>query len=251
MLRTLLAPNPSPMTLQGTQTYVVGAAKVVVIDTGSDDPMHLDALTTLVGEGVCVAVIITHDHPDHSAGAGELADRLRAPLLRHGEGLADGTVINTDRGGLAALYTPGHTRDHVSLWWEAQRAVFCGDLMMGGLDTALVAPPEGDLGDYLDSLKRIAVLNPAVIYPAHGRPITDALAAIERYRNHRLDREEQVMNGLTDHPLNEDQLTDRVYGNTVTSALRPYARSAIEAYLEHLEKNGRVRRGHMGWEKTL
>jgi hydroxyacylglutathione hydrolase len=239
------------MTLQGTQTYVVGARQLVVIDPGSDNPNHLNALTALAGEGVCVGIIVTHDHPDHSAGAGALAHRLRAPLLRFGQGLADGTVIHTDSGGLACMHTPGHTRDHVSLWWAEQRAVFCGDLMMGGLDTALVAPPEGDLGDYLTSLQRIAALDPVVIYPAHGPPFTSAMIAIERYRKHRLDREEQVLNGLTGEPASEDQLTDRVYGDTIDPALRPYARSAIEAYLEHLRKNGRVRRGRMGWEKTV
>ena len=122
--------------------------------------------------------------------------------------------------------------------------------MMGGLDTALVAPPEGDLGDYLASLQRIADLEPVIIYPAHGPAFTHPFPAIERYRKHRVEREDQVLNGLSE-PANEDQLTDRVYGNTIEPALRPYARSAIEAYLQHLEKNGRVKRGRMGWEKTL
>jgi len=239
------------MTLQGTQTYVIGAREFAIVDPGSAAATHLDALAALADEGVCVAVIVTHDHPDHVSGAHELASRLRAPLLRFGEGLADGTTISTDSGSLEALHTPGHTRDHLSLWWAAQRAVFCGDLMMGGLDTALVAPPEGNLGDYLASLQRIADLKPDVVYPAHGPAFTRPLEAIYRYRKHRLEREDQVLRGLSEHPATEEQLTDRVYGNTIEPALRPYARSAIEAYLQHLEKNGRVKRGRMGWEKTL
>jgi glyoxylase-like metal-dependent hydrolase (beta-lactamase superfamily II) len=251
VLRTVLAPNPSPMTLQGTQTYVIGSREFAVVDPGSAAATHLDALAAFADEGVCVAVIVTHDHPDHIGGAPELAKRVGAPMLRFGAGLTDGTTISTDTGELVALHTPGHTRDHVSLWWAAERAVFCGDLMMGGLDTALVAPPEGDLGDYLASLRRIAELKPDVVYPAHGPPFTTPLEAIERYRQHRTEREDQVLQGLSGQPANEDQLTDRVYGQSIEPALRPYARSAIEAYLQHLEKNGRVKRGRMGWEKTV
>ena len=239
------------MTLEGTQTYIVGLMRVVVIDPGPDHPDHLDALVNKIGEGICVAVITTHDHPDHSAGAAELARRLNARSLRANAGLSEGVSLYTDAGELIALYTPGHTPDHYSIWWPSARAVFCGDLMMGGLDTALVAPPEGNLSDYLDSLRRIGELNADTIYPAHGPAIRDPRAAVARYLKHRLDREEQVLSGLADHPLSEDELTDRVYGNSINPALRAYARSAIDAYLEHLQKNGRVRRGKMGWEKTL
>ena len=112
------------MTLQGTQTYVIGSREFAVVDPGSAAATHLDALAALADEGVCVAVIVTHDHPDHIGGARELADRVGAPLLRFGDGLAAGTKIDTDAGELEALHTPGHTQDHVSLWWAAERALF-------------------------------------------------------------------------------------------------------------------------------
>ncbi len=237
------------MTLQGTQTYIVGRAQCVVIDPGPDSDEHLDAIAREVSGGVSICILVTHAHPDHDAGARRLAARLKAEI-RSGElGLKDGDVIPTDDGDLLALHTPGHTPDHFSFWWPTESSIFCGDLMMGGLDTALVAPPEGDLGDYLASLARLAGLGARVIYPAHGPPITDPLDALDRYRRHRLDREAQVLAGLEGKTVSAEQLTDRVYGSEIDPGLRPYARAAIDAYLAHLEKMGRVRRGKMGWER--
>ncbi|MGH7461198.1 MAG: MBL fold metallo-hydrolase [Longimicrobiales bacterium] len=251
MLRVLLAPNPSPMTLLGTQTYLVGRERIAVIDPGPAITRHLDAIIAAVGDGVVTSVLLTHMHPDHADGAAELSARLRAPLRSGDQGLRDSQPIDTDAGVLSALFTPGHTADHYSFWWQKEDAIFCGDLMMGGLDTALVAPPEGDLGAYLASLERLATLRPRVIYPAHGPAIDDPGAALERYTRHRLQREAQVLAGLQQQAMTEAQLTDHVYGTQLDQELQPYARAAIDAYLEHLRKNGRVRRGHMGWERNL
>ena len=237
------------MTLQGTQTYIVGRNRVAIIDPGPDSTQHLDAIARAVSDGVVVSILVTHSHPDHDAGADALASRVRAPIRAYLNGLQDGERVEKDAGEITALHTPGHTTDHMSFWWSAESVIFCGDLMMGGLDTALVAPPEGDLTAYLASLARFEQLNPRVIYPAHGPAITDAAQAIARYRAHRAEREAQVISGLADRPMNEDQLTARVYGNDLEPVLQPYARAAIDAYLAHLEKQGRVRRGRMGWER--
>jgi hydroxyacylglutathione hydrolase len=237
------------MTLQGTQTYIVGRERCAIIDPGPDLDEHVDAVARAVSGGVAVSILITHAHPDHDAGAARLAARLEAPIVSGERGLKDGDVIATDDGDLIALHTPGHTPDHYSFWWPTESSIFCGDLMMGGLDTALVAPPEGDLTDYLASLDRLKGLDAQVIYPAHGPAITDPLDALERYRHHRLDREDQVLAGLADQAVSAEQLTDQVYGPELEPGLRPYARAAIDAYLAHLEKMGRVRRGKMGWER--
>jgi glyoxylase-like metal-dependent hydrolase (beta-lactamase superfamily II) len=239
MLRWILAPNPSPMTLDGTRTYVVGRRRVAVIDPGPRDAAHLDAIADEVG-GSPAEVLLTHDHPDHAEGAAELAVRLGAPLLGMAAGTcAAGTVIPTDAGELRAIATPGHTADHLSFHWPATRAVFCGDLMMGGQDTALVADPEGRLGDYLASLARLGELAPAVLYPAHGPPFHEPVAAIERYVRHRAERERQVLAAHEEGARTVTDFVAAVYGPSLQPALRGAAAAAVRAYLRHLsERDG-------------
>jgi hydroxyacylglutathione hydrolase len=274
--RSFLAPNASPMTMDGTITYVVGRSTVAIIDPGSADPSHLDALAAVAGEARRAVIIVTHDHPDHSTGALELAERTGAAMLgghagRHagqtpvqradplsdapsgvrrskGEAaraaggglLADGISIATDEGELVIVRTPGHAPDHISLHWPAASAIFCGDLMMGGLDTAVVAAPDGELGAYLDSLERLRSLDPSVIYPAHGPPFTDPDEAIDRYVQHRQDRLRQVQAALEAGARDVKSITDHIYGGSLESTLRPFAEAAVEAYLAYLRATGRA-----------
>ncbi len=249
MLRSVLAPNASPLTLDGTRCYIVGRDRVAIIDPGSDDPTHLDAIVDSVGDGVLVAILVTHAHPDHLAGAGALAERLDAPVRRAANrSMPPGDAVETDAGYLMAVPTPGHTSDHLAFHWPEQRAVFCGDLMMGGQDTALVAPPDGRLGPYLDSLERIRALAPRVIHPAHGPDITGPDAAIDRYLAHRRERLEQVMAALrAGHGDDNDALREAVYGPELDAELHAWANAAIKAYLQYLQGQGRVRRIGHGW----
>ena len=249
MLRTVLAPNASPLTLDGTRTHIVGRGRVAIIDPGSDDAAHLDAVAGVVGDGVVACVLVTHRHPDHVAGASALAERFDAPVRALGQRtLADGERVETDAGGLVAVATPGHTQDHVAFHWPEADAVFCGDLMMGGHDTALVAPPEGRLGPYLASLERIRALRPKVIHPAHGPSFEDPEAALDRYVRHREERQRQVLDALRGGARGYDELLDAVYGATIPAELRRAAMAALKAYLEHLQGLGRVRRKGRGWE---
>lgn len=258
MLQTILAPNPSPMTLDGTRTFVVGRARAVVIDPGPDDPAHVDAILAALGGRAPIAILLTHSHGDHSAAARPLGARTGAPVRMargaFGGGmedaadpwLADGERIETDAGALTAVATPGHAPEHVCFLWtggppEHDRALFAGDMFMGGGDTTLVAPPEGSLTEYLASLDRLEALRPSVIHPAHGPAIADGMEAIRRYRAHRAERIEQVVRALRHGPAAPGELIDRVYGTELHPGLRGAAEGSLRAILAHLSHTGRVR----------
>jgi glyoxylase-like metal-dependent hydrolase (beta-lactamase superfamily II) len=256
MLTTLLAPNPSPMTLDGTRTFVVGRERAAVIDPGPDDPAHLDAILRALDGRAPAVILLTHGHPDHAAGAGLLTARTGAPIrMANGvlvplqevvtEWLHDGEQIATDAGVLHVAATPGHAPEHVCFLWtggpaEHERALIAGDMFMGGGDTTLVAPPEGDLTQYLASLDRLEALRPSAIHPAHGPPIADGVDAIRRYRAHRAERIAQVVRALRQGPAAPGALIDRVYGDALHPALRGAAEGSLRAILAHLSHTGRV-----------
>lgn len=253
-LRRALAPNPSPMTLDGTRTYLVGRERPAVIDPGPADGRHIDEILRLLDGVRPVAILLTHEHSDHSDGARPLAAATGAPVrLARGamhprfvagevDWLRDGDRVLTDAGALTAIATPGHAPEHLCFLWDdgadpLHPAVFVGDLMMGEGDTALVAAPEGDLGEYLTSLDRLDALGPSVLYPSHGPPIADPGAAIERYRAHRRERLGQVRSALRDHPgADAGTLMDAIYGTGLDPRLRAAAAASVAAMLRYLDE---------------
>lgn len=249
--RFVRASNPSPLTLDGTRTWLVGRQRVAVLDPGPALPAHLEAVAAAVtGEpgAAAVAILVTHDHPDHAPGARPLSERLGAPLLSLKAGtLRAGDRVQTDAGALVAVPTPGHAPDHVAFHWPEADAVFCGDLMLGGQATALVAPPEGDLTEYLASLARLQALRPRVLYPTHGEPFTDPAAALAEYVRHREERLAQVLAALAPGEASADTILTRVYGAALDPRLRAAATGATLAYLAHLQRLGRVRRAGERW----
>ncbi|MDQ3523110.1 MAG: MBL fold metallo-hydrolase [Gemmatimonadota bacterium] len=225
MLRTLLAPNPSPMTLDGTRTFLVGHSHPVVIDPGPSDPVHLRAILDALAGARPAAILLTHSHPDHAALAGELS-RQTGSLVTQAD-------ADTDAGAIRAIPTPGHTADHVSFQWED--TLFVGDLFMGEGNTTLVAPPEGNLRAYLASLERVREIAPQLLYPAHGPPITNPVQAVGRYRRHREDRIQQVRDAMRRTRSSDPALLVRsVYGPELHPELRSAAEGSVRAILDYL-----------------
>jgi glyoxylase-like metal-dependent hydrolase (beta-lactamase superfamily II) len=260
-LRWVLAPNPSPMTLDGTRTYIIGRSRPVVIDPGPADPAHLRALVAALAGTRPVAVLLTHGHPDHAEAGAELGAISGAPVLAaastaengadpHG-GLEDGRRFETDVGVIEAVSTPGHSPDHFAFSWRGAEApvgggaVFVGDLILGAGDASLVAWPEGDVAHYLQALDRILELNPSILYPAHGPPVTEVERVVERFRSHRLARVEEVMDAVRKRgSASADQLVDEIYGERLDPRLRWAAEASLRASLEHLAgTRAIVRRG--------
>lgn len=241
--RVVIAANPGPFTLDGTRTYIVGREVVAVIDPGPDDPVHLRALRDAGAGARRVTVLVTHDHADHSGCARALADALGASLLgpcRDADGpLADGDAVETDRGALVAVDTPGHCAGHLCFHWPPARALFAGDLVLGEGSTTWVGEYRGCVRDYLASLKRVEALGLGVIHPAHGPPLEDVPGALAAYREHRLARIEQAELARREHPgATPAQLVSAIYGDELPPRVRDAAESSIAAMLDYLAGEG-------------
>ena len=241
--RVVIADNPGPFTLDGTRTHIVGREVTAVIDPGPDDSGHLRALLAAVAGARRIAVLVTHDHADHSGCARALADALGAPLLgscRDADGpLADGDAVETDQGELLAVDTPGHCAGHLCFSWPRARALFAGDLMLGEGSTTWVGEYPGCVRDFLASLERVEGLAPSVIYPAHGPPIEDVPGALAAYREHRLARIGQAEQARRDHSgATPAQLVTTIYGDELPSRMRDAAEASIAAMLDYLAAEG-------------
>jgi glyoxylase-like metal-dependent hydrolase (beta-lactamase superfamily II) len=246
------APNPGPKTLTGTHTYVVGSEKAYVIDPGPDLPIYQEALARWIqGRRHVQAILLTHGHPDHAPGASSLrrlldvpvwASDAMPPLERKAFGVdrtfAEQERFPTDGETIVVIDAPGHRTDHVAFWLPQSRVLFAGDTILGQ-GTSVIAPPEGDMALYLQTLERLRQLDPALIAPGHGPLVTDPRAKIEEYISHRRDREEQIMRAMSSGPATLDQLTARVYTD-VDPALFGLARASLEAQVIKLEREGRI-----------
>jgi len=255
MLRIVrvLAPNPSAYTLEGTNTWIVGDDPTVVIDPGPDDVGHLDEVAAAAGPSVA-AVLVTHDHPDHAPGAPAFAARVGAPLhafrLAGAEHLRDGQELRAGAVTLTAVHTPGHTSDHMAFHVAAVGAMFTGDAVLGR-GTSFIDPPDGDLGQYLRSLARMQELTPRTIYPGHGPIVLDAGATLQRYLDHRAEREQQIVDAISHGPRTIDEMVAEIYAAYPPEVHELAARSVL-AHLLKLSAEGRAAREGRGddarWE---
>ncbi len=239
----VLAPNPGPFTLEGTNTWIVGAP-AVVIDPGPLDDKHVEEVRRAAG--TIKAILLTHRHPDHAPGAALLAERVGAPVLAfeaHGgeQPLADGDAISAGGGvTLTAIHTPGHTPDHVVFCLSETGALFTGDVVLGR-GTSVIDPPEGNLAHYLESLSRLHALSPSVLYPGHGPVIWEGRQKLAEYIAHREDRERQVLDGLESRAQSPEELVPKIY-SAYPRELHPIAARSVLAHLLKLEAEGRARR---------
>jgi glyoxylase-like metal-dependent hydrolase (beta-lactamase superfamily II) len=245
----VLAPNPSPLTLEGTNTYIVAepsARGAVVIDPGPPEEEHAVRVARATGGRRVELVLLSHTHVDHAEGARQFADQVGAPLAALEAGwsspgapdLVAGEQLVAGGVRLEPLPTPGHAADHCCFWLAAERAMFTGDHVLGRGST-VVEWPGGDMEAYLDSLEAVRRFAPERLYPGHGPLVTEPAEKLREYVEHRLQRESQVLAALAAGDRTPAEIVRRVYAD-VDPALHPAAELSVRAHLVKLVREGRV-----------
>lgn len=252
LVEGIVAPNPGPLTLQGTRTWLVGRDRILIIDPGPADDVHVDGLIHEIAGRNVDGILLTHAHADHSAAAPGLARRVSAPILASsstlarlglpGRVLAEGDLIPVDAPGragrveLQVLETPGHSADHLAFLLLPDRWLFTGDLVLGSGSSA-VLHPDGRVGDYLSSLRKLEALRPTRLLPGHGPEVAAAEAKLEEYRLHRLERERQIESAVAAGSDSVEAIRDSVYG-PLPAGLSEAASASVSAHLAHLAERG-------------
>jgi glyoxylase-like metal-dependent hydrolase (beta-lactamase superfamily II) len=243
----VLAPNPSPLTLDGTNTWIVAEPEsdsVVVVDPGPLEEDHLRRVLDLAvaGDRRIAQILLTHGHPDHSAGAARLAELSGAPVRaadpahRLGsEGLTDGDVVESGGCELRVVATPGHSADSVSLLLPADGALFTGDTVLGRGTTVIAG--DGNLGDYLRTLDRlrdaVGSLGVGLLLPGHGPALTDPAGTLDYYIAHRAERLDQIRAALAAGAKTPAEIVAIVYAD-VDKSVWPAAEWSVQAQLDYL-----------------
>ena len=248
----IVAPNPGPLTGPGTNTYVIGREHPVVIDPGCDEPAHLARVLEVAG-GRIERVLCTHSHPDHSPGATWLREVTGArvtglappddghqdPHYDPDDAPRDGERVAIDDGSLIAIHTPGHASNHVCFLHDAEGLLFTGDHLMSG-STVIIIPPDGSMGLYLESLRRLRELPLASLAPGHGALMRGAVGEIDRVIAHRLAREAKLVRALAARgTASLDELLPEVYDD-VPKFMHVYARYSLLAHALKLTEDSRV-----------
>jgi len=265
----ILAPNPGPFTFKGTGVHLVGAGeRVAVIDPGPDMAEHLSALKRVIGTRRVSHILITHSHRDHSPAAAALKSWSGAPVYGLPDHAApsgqegavdeahdhdfvpdvmvhDGMEIAGDGFSLECVTTPGHTANHVCYALREEKALFSGDHVMGW-STSVIAPPDGDMGQYIASLEKLRTRDETLFYPTHGSPIPDSKGWVEQLIAHRRQREQQILEALRAGACDIAQLARRLYPD-IAPGLQAAAAQQVNAHLLHLAEKSAVTRDGALW----
>lgn len=243
LIRRIVAPNPSPMTGPGTNTYLVGIDEVAVIDPGPDDPAHIEAIVGASMRERVRWVLLTHTHPDHAPGARRLADATGAEIVAFAKKdkvvvpdrtIGDGGIIEGTEWGLEVLHTPGHAANHICFLLEEERVLFTGDHILGGTTTVV-----HDLARYMESLERLKRLRISRICPGHGDVIDNPKEVIQYYIDHRHERERQILGLLAEGPARIRDIVQRLYVD-LPEGLETAAGQNVQVHLVKLRGEGRV-----------
>lgn len=263
LVERVIADNPGPFTYTGTGTYIVGKADgpVAVIDPGPEDSQHLEALVRAIGPRKVSHILVTHTHADHAPLSARLSESFGGvpiyaaqPPLPPGDGMrldedhdgdfrpdvivSGGETLEGEGWTIEVMATPGHASNHLAFVLKEENGLFSGDHIMGW-STTIVAPPDGDMSDYMASLEAVMARGFSVIWPTHGAPITDVEPFLEGYHAHRMQRETQVLERLRAGDTTIGQMVPVLYA-AVSPSLWPAASLSVLSHLIKLARDGRV-----------
>ena len=260
LIRRVIANNPSSFTYYGTGTYIVGHGSVAVIDPGPADQEHINAILSATRGEIISHIFVTHTHLDHSPGCALLQKHTHAKtyaLGMHGLGriqedaefgadweftpdviLTDQQKIETDEWSLHCLHTPGHSSNHLAFYLENENALFCGDAVMGW-STTIVSPPDGNMVEYMQTLKLLLSRDDDTYYPTHGAPLVQPSAYVQALYEHRLEREQQIIECVKSDLHTVQDMLPVVY-RELDRSMYPAAARSLLATIECLIANGQL-----------
>jgi glyoxylase-like metal-dependent hydrolase (beta-lactamase superfamily II) len=263
LISRVVANNPGPFTFKGTGVYIVGGKDVAVIDPGPDLGEHVAALKRALAGKRVTHILVTHCHSDHSPAAkplkewsgaktyafgphGRERDEFEAKVEAGGDmdfmpdiRVKDGEIIQGNGFTFECVHTPGHTSNHMCFALKEEKALFTGDHVMGW-STTVVTPPDGDMAEYIASVKKLQTRDDRILYPTHGAPVSDPKPFLAAYLEHRYERERQILAAIKDGLDTIPAMVARIYA-AVDKKLHPAASRSVLAHLIQLENEGRVK----------
>lgn len=262
LIRRVIAKNPSPFTFHGTGTYIIGNGDVAIVDPGPADPAHIDAVLAAVKGERITHVLVTHTHMDHSPGCRLLAQHCDAPRYGYGphgagkievgvkveEGgdmefepdvqLRHGAIVQGGDWSVEAVYTPGHTSNHLCFQLREEKALFTGDHVMGW-STSIISPPDGDMQDYMASLELLLQRGDRVYWPTHGPSVVEPKAHVRAFIEHRHERERQILDCVDKGILKIRDMVPPMY-NDVPEFMYPAAARSVFAAVVYMVARGEL-----------